>query len=315
MINLILIFFITISFFKLLKLIDFSNLESLIFTVIFSFNNILILGSITGGNRLFLTLCSILLVYLSYKIVLNKDYKLIYLFAFILAFLSGFRQDLIIYFFPLYIYLLFKIKDLKIAVYSLALFTLVCITWFVPLIVEYGGIESYLFALENQHAVYDTSLIFNPGKINSILNMARVFIYMLNAFLFIFPFFIFTSIKKEYKINKDFLAILLYSLIPAFLFQLFVHNGNYVHLTAFMVPFFIFLILNFKLKSKLKMGFSIAVIFLLLFQFFGVRMFEGESFKEKLANVLWLQYSYDGAKRGETQRLYELKEEYHDLSK
>ena len=138
---------------------------------------------------------------------------------------------------------------------------------------------------------------------------ARVFIYMLNAYLLIYPVTIYLLIKKQYSISKELFIILLLSLLPAFIFQLLVHNGNYVHLAAFMVPFFIILILNFNLYNIKRIIFSFCIILLLLFQFFGIHMFKGESFYKKATNVLWLQYSYDGIKSGQTYRLYDLKEE------
>ena len=76
-----------------------------------------------------------------------------------------------------------------------------------------------------------------------------------------------------------------------------------------MVPFFILLILNFNLTNVKRIIISVSIILLLLFQFFGIQMFKSENFYKKIANVLWLQYSYDGIKSGETYRLYDLKEE------
>lgn len=309
LINIFLTFFITLFFFKLLESLNFKKYEAFIFTIIFSFNNIMFIGSLTGGNRLFLVLCSIILILISIKIIINNKSEFILLFSFFFGFFIGFRQDISFYFIPLYIYLFLKIKDYKLILFSLLIFIITCLCWFMPLIIEYGGFGSYIDKILNQRAVYNTSIILSKSKLSALINMARVFIYMLNAYLLIYPVTIYLLIKKQYSISKELFIILLLSLLPAFIFQLLVHNGNYVHLAAFMVPFFIILILNFNLYNIKRIIFSFCIILLLLFQFFGIHMFKGESFYKKATNVLWLQYSYDGIKSGQTYRLYDLKEE------
>ena len=309
LINIILTIFITLFFFKLLESLEFKDYEAFIFTLIFSFNNIMLIGSLTGGNRLFLVLCSIILILISIKIVNNDKNELILLFSFFFAFFIGFRQDISFYFIPLYLYLFIKINDHKLITFSLLIFVVTCLSWFIPLIIEYGGLKNYIYKILNQDAVYNTSIILSKSKLSGLINITRVFIYMLNAFLFVYPLIIYTTIKKEYKISKELLIIMILSFFPAFIFQLLIHNGNYVHLAALMVPFFIILILNFNLNNIKRIILSFCIILLLLFQFFCVRMFKSEIFYKKVANVLWLQYSYDGIRSGETYRLYDLKEE------
>ncbi|MCK4798534.1 MAG: hypothetical protein KAT05_14225 [Spirochaetes bacterium] len=309
-INMILIFLITFIFFKLLELLGFRIHEAFIFTIMFSFNNILLLGSITGGNRLFLTLCSIILIYLSIKIINDQQRELIVFFAIFFAFFIGFRQDISFYFFPLYIYLFFKVKSLKFILISLFCFTIVCLSWFIPLMIEYGGISSYLSKIRNYQPLYNTSIILSGLKFSPFINMARVFVYILNAFLFIIPIFIYSLVKRQFSISKKIAWIFAFSFFPAFLFQLLVHNGNFVHLASFMTPFFLFLITNFRINNKRKIIFFTVIIFFILFQFFGIRMFKSDNYYKKIANVLWLQYSYDGAKSGNTLRLKMLEEEY-----
>ncbi len=309
LINIILIFFITLFFYKLLIFLEFKKYEAFIYTIIFSFNNIIFIGSLTGGNRLFLVICSVILIFISLKIINSDKKEFILLFSFFFAFFIGFRQDISVYFLPLYIYLFYKIKDFKFIIYSILIFTIVCLSWFIPLIFEYGGLKSYIFKILNQKAVYNTSIILSKSKLSAIINMIRVFIYMLNAYLFIFPIFIFTIIKKKFNISRELIIVLILSFIPAFIFQILVHNGNYVHLAAFMVPLFVFLVINFRLSNAKRIIFSISIIAFLLFQFFGIRMFRDENVYKKTANVLWLQYSYDGIKKGKTYRLYDIKDE------
>jgi len=308
-INIILIFFISFSFFYLLKRIKFSDLESFIFTVIFSFNNILMLGSITGGNRLFLTLASIVLIYLSIRIIIEDQIRLIIVFSVLFAFFTGFRQDLAFYFFPLFLYLFVRIKDIKLIILSLMLFAVISLAWFIPLMMEFRGLTGYIETMKNADAVKETSIFFSSSWVSPFINIVRIFIYLINAFLFIFPFFIYSSVKKEFKIERNIFIILILSFFPSLIFQMLVHNGNYVQLAAFMTPLFIFLIYCFKIDNPKKIVFSAAVIFLILFQFFGLKMFKEETFVKKTANILWLQYTYDGAKQIKTYRLRDLIED------
>ncbi len=308
-INILLVFLITILFYKLLYLLKFKEYEAFFYSIIFSFINIMFIGSLTGGNRLFLVLCSIALIYISIKIIRDNKNGLILLFSFLLAFFIGFRQDISFYFMPLYIYLFIKIKDLKLIIFSVIIFSFTFFLWFIPLIIEYRGLNAYIEKILNQDAVYNTSIFLSKSKFSAFLNITRVFIYLLNAFLFIYPFIIYSLIKKKYKISKELFVILILSLIPAFIFQLFVHNGNYVHIAAFMVPFFILLIINFNLDNMKKIIFVIFIIMLLLIQFYGVKMLKNDKFYKNVINVLWLQYSYDGIKSGETYRLNDLKDD------
>ncbi|OHD14909.1 MAG: hypothetical protein A2086_02385 [Spirochaetes bacterium GWD1_27_9] len=311
-INMFLVALISFAFFELLMLFGFLFYEASLFTIIFSLNDVLLLGSITGGNRLFLTLCTILTIYLSIKIIIHDKKNLILLFGLIIAFFMGFRQDISFMFIPLYIFLFFVIKDFKLIILSLLIFGVVCVTWFIPLVLEYGGFYSYIMVIKNQKAVYDSSLIFSGVSLSPILNISRVFVYMFNSLLFVLPFFIYSIYKKQFYIPKNILIILIFCFIPAFLFQLFVHNGNFVHLAAILTQLFIFLIFNFRINSKPKIIYSIIIMFFLLFQFFGVKMFQNPNFTQKIVNVLWLQYTYDGVKSGETLRLRQLENEFKE---
>lgn len=311
-INIILLGFISWAMYFLFIRLNFSKTESLLFTIFYSFNNILLLGSITGGNRLFLTLTSIVLIYFSIIIIEEEKYLYLLWFSVFFAFMIGFRQDLSIDFLPLYIYLLVKSKNSRVIIFSLLLFALICISWFVPLILEYGGIKKYLMTTHNSTAVSHTSLIFSGVTLSSVLNVVRIFIYLFNASLFFLPIFFYNLIRKRINIPKMRITILLYALIPALLLQMLVHNGNFVHLTAFFTPLFIIFIYNFKINFLPRFVVSGIIIIAILFQFFVVGMFKRPNLYQKIANTVWLQYSYDGVKSGKTLALKEIKD---DLNK
>jgi len=189
------------------------------------------------------------------------------------------------------------------------LFAVISLAWFIPLMMEFRGLTGYIETMKNADAVKETSIFFSSSWVSPFINIVRIFIYLINAFLFIFPFFIYSSVKKEFKIERNIFIILILSFFPSLIFQMLVHNGNYVQLAAFMTPLFIFLIYCFKIDNPKKIVFSAAVIFLILFQFFGLKMFKEETFVKKTANILWLQYTYDGAKQIKTYRLRDLIED------
>lgn len=296
-INLILVCLISVSLFLLLILLKVNKIHAFLFSIIFSFLNVMLLGSLVGGNRLFLALASILLIYFSLKIKDNKYFIL--LFSIIFAFFMGFRQDLSFMFMPLYFYLFYKVKNIRTILLSLLLFIITCSIWFIPLVIEYGGLSRYISMLRYQFdSVSQTSILLSGPKIIPFLNIFLVILFSVNAFLFIIPLFFYSIIKKEYKIDKNIFLILLFSFMPAFLFNFFVHNGNFVLILAFAIPLFIFLIMNFKISSK--MGFIVVIIILLLqlSQFFGLRMIKRPNFLQKFLNASILQYSFDGVKTG-----------------
>jgi hypothetical protein len=301
-INMILIVFIIILFYKLLQKINFSILESFLYTILFSFNIILMLGSLTGGNRLFLSLCSISLIILSIDLLLKNKETNIYYFSFLFAFFIGFRQDIFAYFLPLMIYLFFKIQNKKKIVLSLFIFFIVCLSWFIPLMIEYGGILSYIDTMKNHEIVQESSVVFSGLKIEPFVNIFRLIMYTIYSFLLLIILFTYTIIKKQYTINKSLFIILILSFLPSFLFQLFVHNGNLIQLSGFIAPFFILLIYKFKLKSNKQILIIILLCLLTLFQCFGLKPFsEKECEQNKIKaflNISALQYTYESAKNG-----------------
>ncbi len=373
-INIILIVLIVILFFYLLELFGLKPLDCFVITLFFSLNNVMLLGSITGGNRMFLVLSSVVLMIISYKIIREDRKNLIILFAFFYAFFTGFRQDIAAYYILLYLYLLFKVKDIKLILLSLLVFTVINLMWFIPSILEYGGLVSYFKMIETYKTTTHTSLIASGFKLSPLLNIVRVLLYSFFSLIVILPVFIYTVIKKKLKIEKDIFVILFLTFIAAFLSQLLYHNGNYEHIACFLTPLFIFLLFNFKTDSVLKYAMTAGICIILFFQFYGLKMFNDDipgrirksemdhviiskikkkkdkdfllkeykindgyyvcdfdklskkeekrlkntfytanyKFPERIINVVFLQFTFDGVKKGKTYRLRGLKEEYRE---
>jgi hypothetical protein len=371
-INIILIILIAISFFNLLELFKLNLINCFFITVFFILNNVLLLGSLTGGNRMFLILASIVLMHLTYRICVESKTYCILLFSFCFAFIAGFRQDILAYFVLLYLYNIYKIKNIKYTLLSFLVFILTYLTWFIPLVFEYGGIKAYILTIITNKSAHDTSLIFTGFKLSPLLNIARVFLYTFFSTIVLLPLFIFQIIKKQINFEIKILIILILTFIPPFLFQLFIHNGNFVHISCFLTPLIVFILFNFNIDNFIKVLVSAAIIILLLLQFYGLQMFddripvkiEQKYFNEKilnkinnlddkdfvkksyflkdnnyylnlidinkdeerrlteifysadykifqrLINILFLQFTYDGARKGRTYRLRNIKIEY-----
>jgi hypothetical protein len=285
--------------FNLLQRLKLSLLESAAYTVMFSFLNVLMLGSLVGGGRLFLVLGSILSIHVA--LVVEREPRYLLLFAAILAFFMGFRQDLSYILLPLYVYLLIKVGNWKLAGLSLLLFAAVCLTWFVPMMMEYGGIQTYLRGMRGgiPSSVLPTSVVVHGPTATSLLNIVRLLFSVVNAFFCAIVLFLYTVLKKQYRFAKDVDVILMFAFVPAFLFNLFIHLGNFVLLTSFTTPLFLFLLRQYRLASRLRLAVCGMVIALQLFQFFGLKMIANPNYVEKIANTLWLQWTYDGAKSGQ----------------
>jgi len=297
-INIILSGLIVIGMYFLLKKLNFNRLESCLFSVLFSVLNVILLGGLTGGGRLFHVLAAILLIYTAHSTLENKHALL--KFAFLLAFFMGFRQDLSFMFGFLFLYLFFIVKDFKLILAAIGIFIAVCLLWFVPLVMEYGGVTAFFQKLLTQFddAVAPTSVLINGFSIVPLLNIVRLLFYVANCLFFVLIIFVVSKFPNSKPMEKPLKHILLIALLPAFLFQLFVHSGNFVLLTAFIVPLHLLLIMNYKFTSKRKMGFVLIIMVFVILQFFTVKMIDNPDRNQKGINTLWLQWSYDGAKSG-----------------
>jgi hypothetical protein len=297
-INILLVILIDISIFALLLKLNFTRFQSFLLALFFSTNNIMMIGSMVGGNRLFLVLASIILIYFSISIIRDKKISDLIVFTILFSFFLGFRQDLAYIFMPFFIFLCYRVRKLSTILVSLFLFLIICLSWLIPLVLEYGGISAYVSRLfyQSDSTIKTTSLLFSGFTIITCLNIIRTFSFCLNAFAFCLILFISLQISKIWKIEKYILLILLFVFVPSFFFIIFIHNGNYVLLSSVLVPLFLFFVSGFKSDTKAPIIAIYLGILLQIVLFFGIKLIENPGYIGKIANTILLQYSYDGIK-------------------
>lgn len=315
-VNVIVISVIYVFLILLIRKMGLSIIKASFLSMVYLCNSVMILGSITGGTRMFLALCSIILTYFAYLIIFEEKKLLLILFGAVFAFFIGFRQDLSFYFLPLFILLIIKVKDLRIILFSITSFVLICLTWFIPLMIEYGGIIQYIQTMKNHDCVYNTSILFSGFKISPILNIFRIFVYIFNTILIIIPILTIIIIRQKKIGNKNFNILIIFAVVPAFIFQSLFHNGNFVQLAAFIPPVFIFLFYYFKPTNIKRILIYIFITVFMLSQFYFVKMIDNpKHLPAKVANVIWLQYTYDGVLSNHTLSLSGIDRESKDISK
>lgn len=158
-----------------------------------------------------------------------------------IALATGVRQHLIIIFLPLWFYALKNYSFRKIF-YSLLIFGLICLAWFVPMIALTGGMNAYFSALNAQFKV----VVLHPApflfqmKVRGII-FVTFLVYSLTIGLFPMlyyfgRFFRIQSIIKD--IRMQFLSIWL---VPPCLLFVFGNVYNSGQVLIVLPPLFIFL--------------------------------------------------------------------------
>lgn len=152
-----------------------------------------------ASSYIFDGLFSILFAYLTLLIIERQRAKHLLIFSLFLGISGGFRQSLIILFFPLWffaIYILAKNKKLSIKqiFLNIFIFCFFVLSWFIPLILLASGWKKYwhIISLQYIHASTNTS-IFKEADLNFIYanfkNIIKVNLAILNI-LAISPLFI-----------------------------------------------------------------------------------------------------------------------------
>ncbi|MDD4290515.1 MAG: glycosyltransferase family 39 protein [Patescibacteria group bacterium] len=185
------------------------------------------------ANIYIIDLCfSLIYFYTSYLIIIQNK-NLLWLFSSLFALGIGFRQSLVIFFLPLYIYAcLFDFKftksKIKKILLNVLIFSIVFLCWFIPNSIVVGGFIKLLGISKNQFlASSKTTSILSMAKIEALggqfFNTFKLLIYsssLLSLFSFIAIFY------KKIKISKKNSIIFLLSILPSFLFYSLIHLGK-----------------------------------------------------------------------------------------
>lgn len=173
---------------------------------------------------------AILIAFTSYQ-VLRGNQKFFYLSALILGLAGGFRQDLIIFMFPLWLFCLFYgdngykqiLKAFIVMVASVLL-------WLIPTIMLANGMGPYLSASQHFSGSFQTSsVLFGAPLSNHLLLDGMLFSWLILGLGFLGALFLIiflfkmrkTIINRKILKNFNFIFLALW-ILPAFLFQVLI---------------------------------------------------------------------------------------------
>ncbi|HQI02980.1 MAG TPA: glycosyltransferase family 39 protein [bacterium] len=315
--NIILSIIGLIIFYKISKKIFKDEFLSILSSLIFITNPFIWFHS-EFPNVYMIDFCfSLIYFYLSYLIIIENK-NLLWLFSTLLALGIGFRQSLIIFFLPIYIYTCFfnfnfsKKKILKL-LFNILIFAFVLLLWLIPNCLVMGGLDKFINISKNQFlSASKPTSIFSFAKIEALLkqffNTTKILLYsasLLSIFSLIAIF------SKKIKISKKNSIIFLLCLLPSFLFYSFVHLGKIGYIMTISGIFMtlgIFAINKlFKERSQITIMFFIFVLQIPLF-IYGIDGF----IKNKifLINVSPYDVSYLNLRNSDSRikrTLYEIK--------
>lgn len=269
-------------------------------------------------NVYIIDLCfSLIYFYLSYLIII-KNKSILWLFSILLALGVGFRQSLIIFFLPLYLYACFfdfKFNRAKIKkiFFNIIVFSFIFMCWFIPNSIVVGDFIRLLEISKNQFLVSSkTTSIFSFAKIGALIGQFfNTFKLLIYSGSIISLFSIIAIFYKKIKISKNNSIIFLLSILPSFLFYSFIHLGKIGYIMTITGIFIILGLFGiskiFKEKSKF-----IIILFIIIIQIpffiFGIDGFIKN--KTFLINVSPYDISYLNLKNNDNRLkkiIYEIK--------
>lgn len=199
-----------------------------------------------------------LIAYTSYQLF-RGDNRFLYISSIVLGLSGGFRQDLIMFMFPLWFFcLIYKNKDYKRVLKALFLLAISVLIWFIPTIVLAGGYEKYMFINRSQlfSSFGTTSLFFGSTVMNALINYFKLIACSIWGFgiisciiLIIFIYFHFKSIFKLSFLKNTKLIFLSLWILPSFMFYLLIFMGKPGYILVYLPAFAIitaYVLINFS---------------------------------------------------------------------
>jgi len=174
------------------------------------------------------------------RVVANEK-KWLFVSAVVLGLATGVRQNIIIMFFPLWLYAFrkYSIKDILIAI---CIFGLTCLTWFVPMIMLTGGLKKYFLVINAQYSTwvaYPAPLSFQIKERGKIF--ARFIAYSLGIGLIPFVYYLVRDFRIRSIKDDTRLKFLLWWIMPGIIFLIGVNIWNPGHVVVILPPLFIVL--------------------------------------------------------------------------
>lgn len=200
------------------------------------------------------------IVYLSYKVFRGND-NYFYPVSIALGLAGGFRQDLIMFMLPLWIFCLFYLdKSPKRVIKAFFVLIISILIWFIPTVLLTGGYNSYISVSSNlADSFKTTSVLFGAPIINHLLNDIMLFSWLFLGFGIIGAFLVITFLlvnrknilKRSFLMNPKFIFLSLW-IFPMLLFQILVHSPK---------PGYVLIYIS-----------AIVLILALIFEFFSIKL-------------------------------------------
>lgn len=211
-----------------------------------------------------------LVAYLSYQVFRGKEKKFLYLSTLALGLAGGFRQDIIVFMFPLWLFCLFyHNRALKRIISVFALLLTSILVWYIPMITLTGGFEKYSSLSKGQliGSFRSTSIFFGASIFDQIQNDIMLFSWSIVGlsffgFLIIVLFFLYhhktKSLFELLKLTKNLKSIFfILWIMPSFLFYLLIYVAKPGYILVYLpaltiIVGCIFTIFSSDLNTKFK---------------------------------------------------------------
>ncbi|MFH1536636.1 MAG: DUF2723 domain-containing protein [Patescibacteria group bacterium] len=215
-------------------------------------------------------LASILIALAGFKILFTRQYKYFYLIALVFGLVGGIRPSLLPLLFPLMILILFFVRSKKVVFWSLTLFVICFLSWFVPMVYISGGLKEYYDTTLNLFlAAAESTSIFSQIKTFGGILFVAICGILIPLLLSVFYYFNAKNIWKKFKaINNNFslikfTLIILAWILPASFVYSFLHFGQPGYVLVILPAFYLLSILGMSYFLQGKIKFAILLILLI----------------------------------------------------
>lgn len=258
----------------------FSRTFALIASILLVFNPIFWFYGEIAAIYMSQALFASLIAYTSYQ-VLKGDNRFLYISAVVLGLSGGFRQDMLIFMFPLWLFcLIYQCRDLKKIVKIFTVLIVSAALWFIPTIILAGGLENYLLISKKLFTIhFSSSSILYGATITQHLTMVAKIIFWsvvglgISSALILITYILYKipRIKLSQFKNLKFIFIALW-IIPTFIFYLLIYFAKPGYLLIYLPTFTLimsYVIINFSSDlnrkfNRIPKNYFISILFLIV---------------------------------------------------
>ncbi|KAF5088895.1 ArnT family glycosyltransferase [Methanobacterium aggregans] len=186
---------------------------------------------------------AILVVYTSYNVLKGRK-NFIYISALVLGIAGGFREDLILFMLPLWIYcVLSYTKNLKKLLGTASIFFASILVWAAPTVILAGGLKAYMSSSSSiKDSFSTTSILFGAPLKNQLIMDSMLLSWLILGLGIVIVvaviFFLFKNWKplllKSSTFKKPKFIFFILWIVPALLFQILIHAPKPGYILIFL---------------------------------------------------------------------------------